>query len=83
MNESNWHRGDRVLHRPSGQRGIVEGWKGGKLLVFWGVNNKQEFRDWVSDEECVWEPAPLVQRKAGSTELDLRSLPSGSSTNPT
>lgn len=82
-NGNGWHRGDRVLHRPSGQRGIVEGWKDGKLLIYWGAMNGQEYRDWKEDEECQWEARPVeVIQKDGSTEIVLSSPRSESSTSP-
>ena len=83
-NGNGWHRGDRVLHRPTGQRGIVEGWKEGKLLIYWGTNNQTEARDWKDDDECQWEPRPVeVIHKDGSTEIILLSQPSESSTSLT
>lgn len=53
-----WHRGDRLLHRPSGQRGVVEGWKGGRILVLWGASDRGPVRGWVEDGDCTWEPLP-------------------------
>ena len=60
-NENAWHRGDRVFHRPSGQRGVVEGWKGNQLCICWGLQQVAQgyIRSWVNDEDCAWEPAPM------------------------
>lgn len=54
-----WHRRDRCFYRVTGQRGIVEGWKGNMLLVYWGFNSNQAFRDWVPEADCDWEPQPV------------------------
>jgi len=45
-----WHRGERVEHI-SGQRGVVLGWKGERVLVLWGTMNGQDFRSWEESSD--------------------------------
>ena len=60
-NENGWHKGDRVYCRANKQHGVVDGWKDGKLLVCWGLQQEKQgyIRSWVTDEDCVWQPAPI------------------------
>lgn len=55
-----WEIGDRLVHKTSGQRGIVEdlNQQAECVLVYWGVMNSQRYTTWVPDEECQWEPPP-------------------------
>jgi hypothetical protein len=55
-----WHRGDRCRVREDGRHGIVEGWKGDRLLVYWGTANGRDYRDWVPEVDCDWVPAPKI-----------------------
>lgn len=59
--DSDWHRGDRVLCRSTGQRGIVEGWKDGRLFVYWGTDRGRDCRSWVELADA--EPATGVELK--------------------
>jgi hypothetical protein len=45
--------------REDGRHGIVEGWKGDRLLVYWGSANGRDYRDWVPEVDCDWTPAPI------------------------
>ena len=58
-NGEGWHRGDRLLHRPSGQHGLVMGWKGDRILVHWGTVDCRLVEGWVADEDCEWQPQPV------------------------
>lgn len=60
-NENGWHKGDRVYCRANKQHGVVDGWKDGKLLVCWGMQQMQQgyVRSWVADEDCEWQPSPV------------------------
>jgi len=48
-----WHRGDRVVHIPTQRQGVVEGWKGDAVLVWWGSLDRRPIRDWVPAAETV------------------------------
>lgn len=47
------HRGDRVVQITSGQRGVVEGWKGMLVLVYWGTHDNRQYRDWVHGDDLM------------------------------
>lgn len=60
---SRWHRGDRVVALPTGQRAVVDGWKGNRVLLHFGTIDRREVRVWFDDVEVV--PAPETQGRNG------------------
>jgi len=48
-----WHRGQRVVRFNTMQRGVVEGWKGDLVSVWWGSANGVVYRDWVPAVELI------------------------------
>lgn len=80
-----WHRGDRIVSKRTGQHGVVEGWKDGSVLVWWGTANQRPERSWelaeeveLSESQLGWpatpegaKPLPAEMVKDVVTELVL------------
>lgn len=65
-------RGDRVRLVEGVSVGIVEGWKGDRVLVLWGVSGSVPARNWHDGDALVFvaagEPySPTVARQPGET----------------
>lgn len=54
-----FHRGDRVTTDRG--RGIVEGWKDGSVLVYFGADRQREVRHWVPWTAVTLEPERVME----------------------